>query len=313
MDLVTLRVSHWVRLRRCENFARFVSQTQDLQKSDGDNNHTVALDPETQTAIFANGKADQEEITETVNHSLMNGKLEDSEEEEEDAKQCERDEGKTFMLNGTSHEDASREDAQTTDTGCGSTPLESKPFEGSTDTLTGDLAQIHSAKCTADCELDNPETLERTHLPPAEEKNLQTLINSATVSTSTTDISDSSVRRGPLLPLNSKCANGQVHRSGDNIMSLCNGTNGKLDLRLCDPLSLKQTAAQGEGFSPFSVTGISLKVESALQLCPNLSYLLCDTLVCGLNFNNFACFILQCARATATAAAQNPNHRHHKV
>ncbi len=143
--------------------------------------------------------------------------------------------------------------------------LEVKPFEGSTDTLTGDLAQTQSAK-GIECESERTDksystTGSHRFLSPANEVNIKTLIESATVSTSTTDISDSSVNLQHALVLQPAGA-GHVGLSttmtrpggsaaDSNILSLHipegrNGAGRTLDLLVCNPPSLQQTAAAGE-------------------------------------------------------------------
>ena len=228
------------------------------KSAEGDNNQSVAVDPESQTVAYAaNKKEDSADVTEN------SVKTENCDHREENliSKETENVEllGTAETVNSTSREET-KEDAQTEAIN-GHTLLESKPFEGSTDTLTGDLAQIHSAKCV-ECESDSQEKSERTQLSVTEENEIRTLINSATVSTSTTDISDSCVRLQEALLLQPSCGSQQLlgisshlanissTANGDNnILSLhipeANGAGRTLDLLVCNPPSLKQTAAQG--------------------------------------------------------------------
>ena len=229
------------------------------KSAEGDNNHSVAVDPESQTVAYvANKKEDSADVTE---NSVKTENC-DHREESQISKETENVEllDTAETVNSTSREET-KEDAQTEAIN-GHTLLESKPFEGSTDTLTGDLAQIHSAK-GVECESDSQEKSERTQLSVTEENEIRTLINSATVSTSTTDISDSCIRLQEALLLQPSCggsqqllgisshlANISSTANGDNnILSLhireANGAGRTLDLLVCNPPSLKQTAAQG--------------------------------------------------------------------
>ena len=235
-----------------------------MQKSEGDNNHSVAVDTETQTVAYANIKNEEStEVAEAVEETKDDEKKGENEISKEESEKVDDLVKTAETVNVASQEEANKEDAQT-ETDIGHNLLESKPFEGSTDTLTGDLAQIHSAKCT-DCESDSQEKLDRTQLSVTEENEIRTLINCATVSTSTTDISDSCIRLQEALLLQPGSGSQQLlgisahlHKSsttnGDNnILSLhipeANGAGRTLDLLVCNPPSLKQTAAQGKFLS----------------------------------------------------------------
>ena len=256
-------VNQWQKINevRDRKFKSFLFQVQDKSEgSEGDNSHLVAVDPETQTVAFS--KHENIKVSEEV-EKPKDGETKDEKEISKDDSGKVGDSAETAeTVKSASQEAANKEDAQT-ETNIGHTLLESKPFEGSTDTLTGDLAQIHSAKC-ADCESDSHEKLDRTQLSVTEENDLRTLINSATVSTSTTDISDSCIRLQEALLLQPSSGSQQLlgistcthlHKSsttnGDNnILSLhipeANGAGRTLDLLVCNPPSLKQTAAQGK-------------------------------------------------------------------
>ncbi len=159
----------------------------------------------------------------------------------------------TADTNNTSREDLQKEDAQHSDSGIDHpAALESKPFEGSTDTLTGDLAHMHSAKC----EQDNQDKADRTHLSAEDEKD-RTLTQSVTISTSTTDISDSSIHLKEALLVQHPSASQlvgmstQLDESGAiGLLSLhipeANGSGRTMDLKITNPLPLKQSAAQGK-------------------------------------------------------------------
>ena len=231
------------------------------KSAEGDNNHSVAVDPESQTVAYAtNKKEDSADVTEN------SVKTENCDHRGENQISKETENGQILdtaeTMDSTSRKET-KEDAQT-EVIIGHTLLESKPFEGSTDTLTGDVAQIHSAKCV-ECESDSQEKSERTQLSVTEENEIRTLITSATVSTSTTDISDSCIRlqealllqpssgNQHLLGISSQLANISSTANGDNnILSLhipeANGAGRTLDLLVCNPPSLKQTAAQGNFF-----------------------------------------------------------------
>ena len=234
------------------------------KSAEGDNNHSVAVDRESQTVAYAtNKKEDSADVTET------SVKTENCDHRGENQISKETENGEILdtaeTMDSTSREET-KEDAQT-EVIIGHTLLESKPFEGSTDTLTGDVAQIHSAKCV-ECESAHNISLEkseRTQLSVTEENEIRTLITSATVSTSTTDISDSCIRlqealllqpssgNQHLLGISSQLANISSTANGDNnILSLhipeANGAGRTLDLLVCNPPSLKQTAAQGNLF-----------------------------------------------------------------
>ncbi len=155
--------------------------------------------------------------------------------------------------------------------------LEVKPFEGSTDTLTGDLAHTQCAKWgegvttesdrTDKCDASPGAVGAQRLLSPgqSDNMNIKGLIQSATVSTSTTDISDSSVTLQHALVLQPSGGAGHVGLSStmtrpggstadSNILSLHipaegrSGAGRTLDLLVCNPPSLQQTAAAGEKF-----------------------------------------------------------------
>ncbi len=160
--------------------------------------------------------------------------------------------------------------------------LEVKPFEGSTDTLTGDLAHTQCAKWgeggvtiesdrTDKCDA-SPGSIGAQRLPlspgQSDNVNIKGLIQSATVSTSTTDISDSSVTLQHALVLQPSGGTGHVGLSStmtrpggstadSNILSLHipaegrSGAGRTLDLLVCNPPSLQQTAAAGEKFQSY--------------------------------------------------------------